>query len=148
MEWTGHSTRDTACLSHGSQPCTFWQEVSLVTFTIRLTSYMRQQLYRRLHQAYASGSLRVVKRNHALRAIAEGTAVSEGAHMLALAGQTVRDYLNGFLWRGVASLVYQRPPGRPTKLTETQRQALATLIEAGPQAVGYASGCWSAAMLQ
>jgi len=119
-----------------------------VTFTIRLTSFMRQQLYRRLHQAYASGSLRLVKRIHALLAIAEGTAVSEVAHMLALGEQTVRDYLNGFLWRGVASLVYQRPPGRPTKLTKTQRQALATLIEAGPQAVGYASGCWSAAMLQ
>jgi hypothetical protein len=38
---------------------------------------MRQQLYRRLHQAYASGSLRLVKRIHALLAIAEGTAVRE-----------------------------------------------------------------------
>jgi hypothetical protein len=28
-----------------------WQEVSLVTFTLRLTPWLRQQLYRRLHQA-------------------------------------------------------------------------------------------------
>src|SRR5215467_8972199 len=33
-----------------SQPFDPWQEVSLVTFTIRLTPLMRQQLYRRLHQ--------------------------------------------------------------------------------------------------
>ena len=119
-----------------------------MTFTIRLTPFMRQQLYRRLHQAYASGSLRLIKRIHALFAIADGTAVSEVAHMLALGEQTVRDDLNGFLWRGVASLVYKRPPGRPAKLTKTQRQALTALIEAGPQAAGCASGCWSATMIQ
>jgi transposase len=119
-----------------------------VTCTIRLTPFMRQQLYHRLHQAYASGSLRLVKRIHALLAMAEGMAVSEVAPMVALGEQTVRDYLNRFFWRGVASVVYQRPPGRPAKLTKTQRQTLVALIEAGPQAAGYASGCWSATMRQ
>src|SRR5437764_12245192 len=99
-------------------------------------------------QAYASGSLRLVTRIHALLAIAEGMAVSEGAQMLTLGEQTVRDYLNRFLWRGVGSLAYQRPPGRPSTLTKTQRQELTALITAGPQASGYASGCWSATMLQ
>jgi transposase len=129
-------------------PFDSWQEVSLVTFTLRLTPLLRQQLYRRLQQAYASGSLRLVKRLHALLAIAEGMTVHDVAQMLGLGEQTVRDDLNSFLWHGVASLVYQRPPGRPVKLTKTQRKALATLIEAGPQAAGYASGCWSATMLQ
>src|ERR671939_539455 len=131
-----------------SQPFDLRQEVSLVTFTIRLTPLMRQQLYRRLRHVYASGSLRLVKRIHALLAIAEGMAVSEAAQMLTLGEQTVRDYLNRFLWRGVASLAYQRPPGRPSKLTKTPRQELTALISAGPQAAGYSSGCWSATMLQ
>ena len=43
-----------------------------MTFTLRLTPLLRQQLYRRLQQAYASGFLRLVKRLHALLAIAEG----------------------------------------------------------------------------
>src|SRR4029453_2429883 len=79
-----------------SQPFDLWQEVSLVTFTIRLTPYMRQQLFRRLHQAYAGGSLPLVKRIHALLAIADGMAVREVAQMLTLGEQTVRDYLNRF----------------------------------------------------
>src|SRR5215471_17172787 len=95
-----------------SQPFDPWQEVSLVTFTIRLTPRMRQQLYRRLHQAYACGALRLVKRIHALLAIADGLTVSDVANRVALGEQTVRDYLNSFLWRGVASCVYQRPAGR------------------------------------
>ena len=118
-----------------------------MTVTIRLTPCMRQQLDRRLHQASASGALRLVKRRHVLLAIAEGMAVSEGAQMLALGAPTVRDSLNGFLWRGVPSFVDQRPPGRPAKRTKTQRQALAALSEAGPPAAGDASGCWRATML-
>ena len=109
---------------------------------------MRQQLYRRLHQAYASGSLRLVKRIRGLLAIVDGMTVSDAAHMLALGEQTVRDFLNHFLWRGVASLAYKRPPGRPSKLTKTQRKELTALIKAGPQASGYPSGCWSATIIQ
>ena len=111
-------------------------------FTLTLTPLLRQQLYRRLHQAYASGALRLVKRVHALLAMAEGRTVCEVAQMLNLGEQTVRDYLKRFLWQGVASLVYRRPPGRPSKRTKTQRQALAALIEAGrkPPALPPAAG--------
>ena len=119
-----------------------------MTFTLRLTPVLRQQLYRHLHRAYASGSLRLVKRLHALLALAEGMTVHEVAHMLDMGEQTVRDYLNRFFWQGVASFVYKRPPGRPAKLTKTQRQELAALIKAGPQAAGYPSGCWSATIIQ
>ena len=90
----------------------------------------------------------MVKRLHALLTIAEGMTVHDGAQLLGLGEPTVRDYLNSVLWHGVARLVSQRPPGRPAKLTKTPRKALATLIEAGPQAAGYASGGWSATMLQ
>jgi len=131
-----------------SQPFDAWQEVSLVTCTIRLTPLMRQQLYHRLHQAYTSGALRLVKRIHVLLALADGMAVSEAADMLAVGEQTVRDYRNQFLWKGVASLVYKRPPGRPSKLTKTQRKELAEWIKAGPQAAGYTSGCWHTPMIQ
>ena len=62
-------------------PFDSWQEVSLVTFTLRLTPLLRQQLYRRLQQAYTSGSLRLVKRLHALLAVAEGMTVHDVAQM-------------------------------------------------------------------
>src|SRR5262249_19194491 len=47
------------------------------------------------------------------------------------------------LLKGVSSLVYTRPPGRPRKLTPSQRRELANLIKAGPQAAGDTSGCWN-----
>lgn len=119
-----------------------------MSFTLQLTSFTRKQLYRRLKEAYASGSLKLVRRIHALLALAQSQSVHEVAEMLSLGEQTVRDYRNAFLIQGMASLVYQAPPGRPCKLTKTQRKQLAEWIKASPQASGYTSGCWNTPMIQ
>ena len=119
-----------------------------MAFTLHLTSFMRKQLYRRLQQAYASGSLNLVKRIHALLALAQDMSVRAVAELLALGEQTVRDYRNQFLCQGVASLVYKAPPGRPGTLTKAQRKEWAELIKASPQASGYPSGCWNTPMIQ
>jgi hypothetical protein len=87
------------------QPFDPWQEVSRVTFPFRLTPLLRHQLYRRLHQAYARGALRLGKRLPALLAVAEGMAVRDVAQMLAHGEQTVRDDLHRFLWQGVSSCI-------------------------------------------
>ena len=107
-----------------------------MSFTLHLSAFTRTQLYRRLQQAYASGSLKLVKRIHALLALAQGQSVSAVAEMLSLGEQTVRDYRKQSLFKGLASLVYQAPPGRPSKLTQTQRQQLAEWIKASPQEAG------------
>jgi len=141
-------TRDTAFLweivAIGFHP----QGVSLMSFTLQLSSFTRKQLYRRLQQAFASGSLQLVKRIHALLALAQGQSVSEVAELLSLGEQTVRDYRNQYLCKGMASLVYKAPPGRPSKRTKTQRQQLAEWINASPQGSGYTSGCWNTPMIQ
>jgi transposase len=124
------------------------QGVSLVSFTLQLSSFIRKQLYRRLQQAYASGSLKLIKRLHVLLALAQGQSVSEVAERLSLGEQTVRDYRNQYLFKGMASLAYQSPPGRPRKLTQTQRHQLAEWIRASPQDSGYTSGCWNTPMIQ
>src|SRR5919197_4235595 len=107
------------------------KEVSLVSFTLHLSPFTRKQLYCRLQQAYASGALRLIKRIHALLALAEGISVQEVAAMVGLGEQTVRDYRNLFLLQRMASFTYKRPPGRPRKLTKGQCRELAELIKAG-----------------
>src|SRR5262245_1091494 len=110
-------TRDTAFLweivAIGFHP----QGVSIMSFNLQLSSFTRKQLYRRLQQAFASGSLQLVKRIHALLALAQGQNVSEVAAMLSLCEQTVRDYRNQYLFKGMASLVYKAPSAPPSKLT-------------------------------
>src|SRR5918992_3068127 len=140
--------RDTAFLAEMINSRFTPQEVSLMSFTLQLSSFTRKQLYRRLQQAYASGSLKLIKRIHALLALAQGQSVRDVAEMLSVGEQTVRDYRNQYLFKGMASLVYQAPPGRPSKLTQTQRQQLAQWLKASPQDSGYTSGCWNTPMIQ
>lgn len=115
---------------------------------IRLTNSSRKSLGERLQQAYARGHLRLVKRIHALLCIMEGESVAEVSTLLGLGEQTVRDYVHAFIRKGVDSLVYHKPSGRPPKLTKSQRKELRDLLIAGPEAAGYVSGCWTANMLQ
>jgi transposase len=140
--------RDTAFLADILTTGFYPQEVSLVSFTLQLSAFTRKQLYRRLQQAYASGSLKLVKRIHVLLALAQGQSVREVAEMLSLGEQTVRDYRNQYLFKGMASLVYEAPPGRPSKLTKPQRHQLAEWLKASPQDSGYTSGCWNTPMIQ
>src|SRR4029453_12815349 len=114
--------------SHGSP-----QEVSPVSFPLHLSSFTRKQLYRRLQQAYCNGDLREVRRIQALLALADNHSVQEVAEMVTLGQKTIRAYPNAFLLKVLLSLVYTRPPGRPSQLTPSQRRDLATLIKAGPQ---------------
>jgi transposase len=115
---------------------------------IHLSKALRQSVNEGLKRAYASGQLRLVKRIHALLLVIEGKAIDEVAELLALGEQTVRDYVCAFLCRGMESLVYRKPPGRPAKLTKRQRKELTALIEAGPEAAGYPTGCWTTVLIQ
>jgi transposase len=119
-----------------------------MSFTLHLSAFTRKLLYRRLQHAYGQGDLRLVRRIHVLLALAEDMSSREVADMLNLGEQTVRDYRNQFLIRGMSSLAYKRPPGRPSKLSKTQRRQLTQFLKAGPQAAGYTSGCWNTPMIQ
>ncbi|PON19167.1 hypothetical protein C2W62_04235 [Candidatus Entotheonella serta] len=63
-----------------------------MSLTLHLSSFTRKQFYRRLQEAYTSGSLKLVKPIHALLALTQGQSVRKVADMLALGEQSVRNY--------------------------------------------------------
>jgi transposase len=107
-----------------------------------------ERLLNCLHQAYAKGQLRLVKRIHALIEVLNGKTVEDVSKMLNLSESTVYGYIKAFILRDFASLVYRRPSGRPPKLTQSQRKELAGWIDEGPEAMGYDCGCWNTALIQ
>ena len=115
---------------------------------IRASNQTLGVLQERLQQGYKMGQLRLVKRIHALLYIIDGKPVTEVAARMQWSAEAVRNYVKGFLLKGVDSLKYKRPPGRPPKLTKTQRKELAELIDAGPEAAGYDCGCWDSPLIQ
>lgn len=116
-------------------------------FRIHFSSNVRKTLGERLQDAYRAGQVRLIRRIIVLLCLADGQTVEQVATLLSLGEQTVRDYLRALLVAGMASLAYRRPPGRPPKLTKTQRKELADAVTAGPLAAGYPTGCWTTVLI-
>ena len=118
-----------------------------VRIRISVSQKIREEVYKSLHKAYRKSDLRLIKRIQALIYIFDGKSVEEVAQILDLSQQSVYNYINAFVRKGVKSLSYKRPPGRPAKLTKTQKKELGGLIEQGPEASGYDCGCWDTAVI-
>ncbi len=105
-------------------------------------------LTRRLEDAYRRGDVRLVRRITALLDIAQNIPVATIAQRLCISETSVYRWLTAFLLESYASLAYRRSPGRPAKLTKTQKTRLTQLITAGPEKAGYPTGCWSRLLIQ
>jgi transposase len=116
--------------------------------SIRLSTATRKQLETTLRQAFQAGDLPRVKRVTALLGIGRGERVEHVAAGVGVSPSSVYAWLQAFLVEGVAGLRVRWRGGRPAKLTPTQRQRLAVLIEAGPEAAGFPTGCWHALLIQ
>jgi transposase len=101
-----------------------------------------------LQLAWHSGALWLIKRISALLLLADGRAVAEIAARLAVSSETIYAWRAAFVLRRWESLSRRSSPGRPPKLTATQRAQLKALVSAGPQAAGYDTGCWNSALIQ
>jgi transposase len=68
----------------------------------------------------------------ALAAIYEGASRTEAARIGGVTVQIVRDWVVKFNAHGPAGLVNRKPPGQPSKLTDTHRAALVARVDEGP----------------
>ncbi len=115
---------------------------------VRFTGPTIKGLEQVQRQGWREGDVRVVRRVQALLEVGTGRPVPLVAARLGLSVATVYGWLQAFIVVGEASLRYGRSPGRPGKLTPSQKKRLSELLAAGPLAAGYPSGCWSALFIQ
>jgi transposase len=116
--------------------------------SIRTTTTTRKQLEATLRRAFKAGDVALVKRVTALLGLARGEAADAVATGVGVGRSTVYGWLRAFLLEGVTGLRVQWRGGRPAKLTPTQRQRLAAIVTAGPEAAGFPTGCWHALLIQ
>ena len=107
-----------------------------------------KQLEQELQKAYQRGDLRAVRRITVLLATNRQKDVTGIARVWGIARQTIYNWLTAFLDQSWDSLKYRFAPGRPPRLTKTQKQELCTWVKEGPEAYGFASGCWTTVMIQ
>ena len=81
-------------------------------------------------------------------AVSDGTRYSEIASTLKVNEESIRLWVNALLLNGLVGLESKKGPGRPSKLTKTQRKELDKLITEGPERAGFPGACWRSPMIQ
>lgn len=117
-------------------------------FRITFSQETVKRLKQELEKAYARGDLRTVRRLSVLMMIGSQMVMETIQALWNVSPQSVYNWLNEFLAHRWASLEYEKAPGRPARLTKSQKQKLAEWIASGPEACGYASGCWTSVLVQ
>lgn len=83
--------------------------------------------------ARASRDARQTRRLLALTLLHDGGTRGEAAHLAGAGVQIIRDWVVRFNAEGPDGLINRRAPGKPSRLNDVQRAALAAAVEAGPK---------------
>ena len=94
------------------------------------------------------GNLRQAKYLLAILAVMDGQSCAQVALSLRVHEKTVTAWVRVFCCYGLKGAPRQKPTGRPSKLTPTQKAALATWIDEGPGKAGFSGACWRSPMIQ
>ena len=114
----------------------------------RFSAALVKQVRWQVRLAWCCGDKERIRRLTALVGVAEERPVAELAERLGVCEETIYAWLRAFLVDRWASLPRRTAPGRPPKLSHSQKQRLKEVITAGPAAAGYPTGCWHAALVQ
>jgi transposase len=114
--------------------------------TFRQETVKRLQV--ELEKAYVRGDKQAVRRLSVLIMIGKRMRLEQILSLWNVSQQSVYNWLNEFVRERWESLRNEKAPGRPPRLTKTQKRKLAAWIEAGPEASGYDCGCWTSVLIQ
>ena len=120
----------------------------MLAFNFKLSKQQYTELETQLTMAETMGDLSEVKRILALLSLAAGQFVEDISEILKISIETVRLAINKFLVGGSKELKSKSRPGRPSKLTKTQRKKLSEWIVLGPERMGFSGACWRTPMIQ
>lgn len=121
----------------------------MLHYRLTFSGAQRQALYGRLARARQAGDLRQVMRICTILALSDGVSQEEVAELFKVSVQTLRNWVSRLLREGIEGLLrFKTSPGRPAKLTKTQRRKLYQWIKAGPAKAGFIGNCWRTPMIQ
>jgi transposase len=117
-------------------------------FRITFSKSNVKRFQQELNKAYQRGDKRAICRLSVLLMIGSNVALETILSVWNVSQQTAYNWLNDFLAYQFDRLEYQNAPGRPPRLTKSQKRELAQWIEEGPEACGYPTGCWTSILIQ
>jgi len=90
---------------------------------------------------------RYYHRLHVALLVLSGHSCQQAARLYNMSTRTVQHWMAQLAWRGLGALRETARPGRPPKLSESDKDALVKDLAASPRALGYHQDHWDARVL-
>ena len=94
-----------------------------------------KQLRLGLHKAYEMGNLKIVRRISVLLMVANRSRMDEFILVWKVTRQTIIHWVYELMCEGLDSLKYEKPKGKPARLTQAQKKELCDLIKSDQKRV-------------
>jgi transposase len=120
----------------------------MCSFRFTISTFYRKEVEAQLKSAQQLGQLGRVKYLLAVLAVMEGQSFEQVAQCLRVHVKTIAEWVRRFCCYGPKGPASKKPGGRKPKLTLTQKEELARLIDQGPVAAGFSGACWRSPMIQ
>jgi transposase len=120
----------------------------MCSFRFTITTRYRKEVQKQLKTAQQLGKLHQIKYLLAILAVMDGQSFDQTALILRVTAKTVTEWVRLFMCYGPKGAPRKKPTGRPGKLTQAQKEELATLIDDGPVKAGFDGACWRSPMIQ
>lgn len=115
---------------------------------IKITTRTKRKLESIYQSARDRGDIATVKRIMAIFAVTNGNTYSTISLILKISEESIRLWIKLFILKGPEGLIYKKAPGRPPKLTKSQKRELDNFITEGPEKAGFPGACWRSPMIQ
>ena len=117
-------------------------------FDLNLSKRQVVTLKQKVSDAEYRGNLPEMKRYMAILGYYFNKSFEQVAVVLQVSIQAVYGWIKQYFIGGIDGLLSKKSPGRPSKLTKTQKKQLSKMIVDGPAACGFPGACWRAPMIQ
>ena len=115
---------------------------------IQLSKQGIEELKKAQETARSVGNLKWADRCTAMLMLSFLLTQEKTAEVLGYSLRSIQRWVALFLSEGAKGLRAKKSPGRPARLTKTQKKELLEHIVKGPQECGYPHGIWTSAMIQ
>lgn len=120
----------------------------MANIRIALRNKTRRKLEKLYQSAINRGDIATVKRIMAIFAIVSRITFFKISIILKVSEESIRLWVKAFVLEGPDGLRSKKIPGRPSKLTKSQKRELDKIITDGPAAAGFPGACWRSPMIQ
>ncbi|MBP9829764.1 MAG: helix-turn-helix domain-containing protein [Proteobacteria bacterium] len=117
-------------------------------FNLNLSKRQVVKLKEQVADSEYRGNLAEMKRHMAILGYYYNKSFEQVLAVLQVSIQAVRDWIKQYFVDGLAGLKSKKSPGRPFKLTKSEKKELSKMIMNCPAAFVFPGACWRTPMIQ